>query len=413
MKVSHPLGLVFSFSEGGALASIDTDAVRISMTSASEFSRAGANLFLRKRGPAGVCTALLGAHSPSHYGVTGGQFCARGRWAGLDYACVLQLAPSQLAWRWRVEITNTLDHAIELDLIHVQDVGLKTKSSGLVNESYVSQYLERRVFEHGQYGSVVCCRQNMKEAGGNPWLMLASVNGALAASTDGLQFYGRTFRATGEPEALGEGRLAGELSGEASVVALQERPFVLQPGAVHVSAFVASYQPDHPEASSEADLQRLPTLVAAFADPVEIEVKARVPQAELLRAPLLQAEDLTPAELEDLFGSDRRHAERADGQLLSFFSDGPRHVVLRAKELQVDRPHGHIMQANVGYAPDERIMSTTAFACGVFHSHLTQGNTNFNTLLSVCTQPSAASLEGQRIIVQSERGAYLLGVPSA
>ena len=24
-------------------------------------------------------------------------------------------------------------------------------------------------------------------------------------------------------------------------------------------------------------------------------------------------------------------------------------------------------------------MSTTAFACGVFNSHLTQGNTNFNT----------------------------------
>ena len=38
-----------------------------------------------------------------------------------------------------------------------------------------------------------------------------------------------------------------------------------------------------------------------------------------------------------------------------------------------------------GYVPDESIMSTTAFAFGVFNSHLTQGNTNFNVLLSICT----------------------------
>ena len=61
------------------------------------------------------------------------------------------------------------------------------------------------------------------------------------------------------------------------------------------------------------------------------------------------------------------------------------HVVLRAKEILADRPHAHIMQAKSGFVPDENIMSTTCFAFGVFNSHLTQGNTNFNVLLSVCT----------------------------
>ena len=71
---------------------------------------------------------------------------------------------------------------------------------------------------------------------------------------------------------------------------------------------------------------------------------------------------------------------------------------MHAKEILVDRPHGHIMQANAGLMPDENIMSTTSFAYGVFNSHLTQGNTNFNTLLSVCSsQFNLARETGQRI----------------
>ena len=46
-------------------------------------------------------------------------------------------------------------------------------------------------------------------------------------------------------------------------------------------------------------------------------------------------------------------------------------MVLRAKEILADRPHGHIMQAKAGYEADENIASTTPFAFGDFNSHLT------------------------------------------
>ena len=79
-----------------------------------------------------------------------------------------------------------------------------------------------------------------------------------------------------------------------------------------------------------------------------------------------------------------------------------------------DRPHAHIMQARAGYVPDESIMSTTCFAFGVFNSHITQGNTNFNVLLSVCTsQFNLAPETGQRILLEVDGRRYLLGVPSA
>jgi 1,2-beta-oligoglucan phosphorylase len=416
MIVRNPPGLVFSFSDGGALRSVEVGPIRISMKPSSLFAHAGANLYLRKRGIHAAYTPLLGPRSPSHFHLSDGSFAATGSWAGLDYECSLQLAPSQLAWQWRIRVDSKLDHAVELDLLYVQDVGLKTIAAGLVNEYYVSQYLERRVLEDERHGSVVCCRQNMAEAEGHPWLMLACAGRAVSASTDGSQFYGKTFRSTGEPEALHADKLAGELSGEASVVALQAEPFTLGAAASHTSGFVASYLPDHPQASSKADLQRLPELLRSFVEGPPRSAMAAHPGAARDRfrsARLLPAEDLTRTELVEFFGSGWSHLEEAGSQLLSFFAEGPRHVALRAKEALVDRPHGHIMQANAGFLPDEGIMSTTAFACGVFSSHLTQGNTNFNTLLSVCTQPATPNLDGQRVLVQLDGAEYLLGVPSA
>lgn len=416
MKVTNAQGLVFAFQDDGSVGSIEVEPIRIGLRPPTPFARAGTNLYLRKRGPACDFSALLGPDSPSRFRVSDSGFEARGSWAGLDYELSLQPASAQLAWRWQLRVTSHLDQPTELDLIYVQDVGLRANSPGLVNEHYVSQYLERRIFQDARHGAVVCCRQNMRESVGFPWLMLASADRAIAASTDGLSFHGRTFRATGEPEALRAGTLGGELSGESSIVALQQQPFTLNESQSHTSAFVVLYLPDHPQASSEADLQRLPALLGAFAahsqPTAASELRTATPD-RFARAPLLAAEDLTAAELTELFGSERRHREEVDGQLLSFFSDGPKHVVLRAKELRVDRPHGHIMQAACTYVPDERIMSTTAFACGVFNSHVTQGNTNFNTLLSVCTQPATPALEGQRIFVQLDGAEYLLGVPSA
>ena len=406
MKIENPLGLVFTFS-GGAVRSVEVDPTRIGLR-----PQATANIYLRVRGSSIVYTPLLGPDSPSEFRAADGGVEARGVWNGLSYVCSLQLASAQLAWRWQVRVESRLDQPVEVDLIYVQDVGLRAAGAGLVNEYYVSQYIERRVFEDPRHGSVVCCRQNMKESVGHPWLMIACAERAESASTDGLSFYGPTYRSTGEPEALRADELQGELAGESSIVALQAAPCVVAPGQTHTCTFVALFLPDHAQASSDSDLLRLGALVRGFADvaPTSSAVASTSPAPSRR---LLPAEDLTQAELVEFFGSDWRHREEVDGRLLSFSTDGPKHVVLRAKEARVDRPHGHILQAHAGFVPDERVVSTTAFACGVFNSHLTQGNTNFNTLLSVCTNPVVPALEGQRVFVQLEEGEYLLGVPSA
>lgn len=425
MKIKNSLGLSVDFLDNGSVRTIEADPIRISLREASPFSGSAANIWLRKRGSTFAFRPLFGPGSESRY-TSGSNFCSSaGRWDGLDYECTLRLSEKSLSWEWSVCLQNNSGAGCELDLVYVQDAGLKSISPGLVNEYYVSQYIERRILADDTHGAVICCRQNMKEAGGNPWLMIASANSAYAACTDGMLFYGRTFRGTGIPEGLLADRLGGEYAGESSVVALQETPFDLPAGGRHRSAFVATFLHNHPPATSDHDLDRLPGLIREFETDhsaggdvtpetgkgVEWTARAR----NLFDNPdFLPAEDLSDGDLETFFGKERGHCETFSEKLLSFFDADNNHVVLRAKESLADRPHGHIMQAATGYLPDERIMSTTAFAFGVFNSHVTQGNTNFNNLLSVCnSQFNLSSETGQRIFVEIDGRFRLLGVASA
>jgi cellobiose phosphorylase len=417
MKISNSIGLSAGFLNNGLVSAFDADPVKISLRTSSIYSGGSANIWLRKRGGQIEYRPLMGPGSDTRFRAGNNHFRVVGSWDGLEYECLLQLSAKSLSWKWSVDILNNSGEGQMLDLIYVQDIGLRVAGAGPVNEYYVSQYLERRILEDPVYGSVICCRQNMKEAGGHPWVMIACVNGAVAASTDGMQFYGRTYRQSGIPEGVVSDRLGGEYAGESSVAALQEVAFELPAGARHRSAFMAKFLRNHRPATSLSDLNRLSVLLREFARQNVTEdtgywVK---PVTSLFNHPdFLQAEELNEAELDRFFGSERRHSEIYGGKLISFFSGDNNYIMLREKESLADRPHGHIMQAAAGFTPDERIMSTTAFAFGVFNSHLTQGNTNFNTLLSVCNSQFNLSPEtGQRIFVEIDGKFRLLGVPSA
>lgn len=408
MKIKSTNGLEIQFLENGAVKSIEAGPVRINLKPASFLSDPGTNLFLRKRGNVPGFHPLTDPGSGSRFLVADGNYISTGSWEGLDYECRLVLDDKRMNWQWQVEVKNNSGEPCELDMVYLQDIGLKPVNAGLLNEYYVAQYLERLIFNDEDFGKVVICRQNMKDATGHPWVMIACRNGAESACTDGMQFYGKTYRETGIPEGLISGSLGGEYAGESPVVAVQERPFVLDPGETHRSVFLGIYLPDHPGASAAADLKML-----RLPDEMGFRPKGTPSLGTPSLFPLLPVTDLTETEIEYLFGKDRQHAEIVDDKLLSFFS-GNNHIILKNKEILADRPHGHIMQAKAGLVPDEEIMATTAFAFGVFNSHISQGNTNFNVLLSICTsQFNQARESGQRIIVEIEGKKYLLGVPSA
>jgi 1,2-beta-oligoglucan phosphorylase len=185
------------------------------------------------------------------------------------------------------------------------------------------------------------------------------------------------------------------------------------------NAAPAWFEEDHPAATSSADLafvdQALALPEAGLMKDRSVETSGTQPAATLFSArPLLISLDLSEAEIAALFGSDLREVERENDWVLSFFTGMHRHVVLKAKELSVVRPHGHIVRTGNGLTPDEASLTSTMWMAGVFNSMLTQGHVSINRFLS--TTRSYLSLlraNGQRIFVELKDGYSLLDVPSA
>lgn len=418
MKIENRKGLCFNFLKNGSVKNIQSEEVNISLKNATVFSKLGTNIYLRKENN-GVYEhkAIMGSDSECLFAIEESQFRLRGEWDGIEYTCSLQLSEKSASWQWRIVTKNTTQDSLSLDLIYVQDVGLRPISNALVNEYYVSQYLDRQIFKDKDYGDVICCRQNFSEGIGNPWLMLFCDNYAMSASTDGIQFFGNSFKKSNVPKALFENRLQGECSAELAVLALQEKPFELSVNDSHITTFSGTYIGHHPEETSQKDLNLISSIRAEF------ESESLFQNNEKLRSAggnifnhtaLFPAEDLTRSDIYHFFGNNLRNIEEKEGEMLSFFYKENYHVVLKAKECLVDRPHGHIMQAKMNLTPDEDMMSTTTYAYGVFNSHMTQGNTNYNRFLSICS--SQFNLEpqtGQRIFVELDKKKYILGVPSA
>ena len=416
MEISNSKGLKIRFLNNGTIQDILAGKIKINLKSATGNDFPGSQLFLRIKGDTTAYHPLLGPKSSSKFIIVDNIFISEGTFNGLDYQVALQLSESDFAYKWTVNVSNNTRSKAEVDVVMLQEVGLKNNSDGLVNEYYVAQYIERIILKDKMNGNVLCCRQNTKEATGHPWFLLASGGKAQSAATDGLQFFGNSYRTTGIPEGLVNDSLGGDMAGESPIVSLQEKPVQVKAGASHIFTFYGYYKDNHPEATSENDLKILEDLPSLFSQilPGAKASKWKDSQTNLFhQAPLWQSDDLTGTEVETYFGKKLRHKEQIDGQLLSFFYED-KHVVLKEKENLTDRPHAHILQAQMSETPTEKTMSTTCFATGVFNSHISQGNTNFNVLLSVNTSPFNTALDtGQRIFVRMDEQYYLLGMPSA
>lgn len=416
MKITNKSGLFFEFLKNGSLKNIEAENIKINLKSGTLFSKDIANIYIRKLGKIIEFKPLLGTKSNSEFMVSDNQLIVKGNWENIEYTCVLQLSEIEFAWKWNIEITNNSAENLELDLVYFQEIGLKTSNENLVNELYVSQYLERIILEDETHGKVLACRQNTKEKTGYPWLMLASGNCAKSALTDGKQFYGNSYRATEIPEALLLSEFQGNLAGESPIVSLQEEPFSLNVGGKKQVEFFGIFNTNHVNATSAEDLVLLKNIQNNFVErPLGIVKNFSLPEKNLFAdSKFLEVKDIDEAEISKFFGKENLHMEMNDGKWLSFFTKENHHVISKQKEILVDRPHAHILQAKIGFNPDENVMSSTCFATGVFNSHISQGNTNFNVFLSVNTSQYNTILEsGQRIFVKIEDQYYLLGIPSA
>lgn len=417
-RIANPVGLSIELNTNGSIRRMDHGDIMLNLFLGTEAEGGLANIHLRRLGNRMETIPLLGPGSLASYDVDQRGLFGAGQWGDLAFRLRLVLAESATAWFWHVELENTGNAAITCDLIHTQDVGLAHYGAIRLNEFYVSQYVDHTPLEHPKQGCVVASRQNQSMGGRCPWTLIGSLGRAVAYATDALQFHGLATRAGGKPIALSTGLPAKRLQHEHSLVAIQDAPITLAPGAKACSGFFGWFIADKQTATSADDAKLIDAALAlpeAIAPKWPSAVGTVRPAASLFTsAPLLATLPLDEAEVTKHFGAERRQVERQEGELFSFFTGAPSHVVLKAKELQVLRPHGHLLRSGGALVPDESALTSTAWMNGVFHSMVTQGHVSINRFLSTChTYLGLFRSHGQRVFVELAGQWQLLDVPSA
>ncbi len=336
----------------------------------------------------------------------------------MHHRLTLWLHPRECLWLWRLEITNERAADLSADAVLVQDLGLADRGFLMNNEAYASQYIDHHVAHAAALGPVVMSRQNLAQGGSHPWILHACLEGAAGFATDALQVFGPAYRDADRIGCDGDGDLPNaRLQHEVACVALQSRRVVLQPGSSHAWTFVGLYEPNHTDASSDADLAKIALAEAALGEFATCDVALSAPVRSIVQdAQPLAADVMSEEEIAGRYPV-RTHEEHRQGRLLSFFvPEGVhnRHVVLRDKERQVARRHGTLLRSGQGMLPDEATMCATGWMHGVFGAQLTIGNTSFHKLFSVSRDPyNITRASGLRILVEIDAAWRLLAVPSA
>ena len=372
-------------------------------------------LYLRVRAPEQVVAEIVGPGADVAFAAAADRFIWTGETGGLRHAVTLWLHPERGLWLWTVALSAGL-HPVQCDAILVQDIGLGNDGFVMNNEAYASQYIDHHVVRHPTCGPVVLSRQNLPQGSGHPWVAHGCLDGAAGFATDAIQLLGPRNRDAVQIDA--ERDLPGAvLQHEVACPMIQSSLATIEPGGQVYLTFFGLFEPDHPDASGDADLARIDAALEAAQDFVARTADPCAPVRSILQdAPAVVTQTLDTTAITARY-PERKHEERLDGRLASFFvPDGVhnRHVVLRDKELTVVRRHGTILRTGQGMLLDEATLCATCWMHGVFASLLTIGNTSFHRLFSAARDPyNLVRSGGLRILIDAGAGWELLGVPSA
>jgi cellobiose phosphorylase len=376
-----------------------------------------ARIYIRTGGPTALVTQVLGPSAKIQFGAGEDRFVWAGESAGVRHRLTLWLHPRDNIWLWHLDICNERDDELWGDAVLVQDIGLGQRAFLMNNEAYASQYIDHHVSLDARLGPVVMSRQNLAQHGRHPWVLHGCLDGAAGFATDAMQFFGPAYRDAGSIGCdHGDDLPNQRLQHEAACVSIQTRRVILKAGSSAAWTFVGVYEPNHPEASSDADLGKIELAQRAFREFAPREVMLCAPvQSVVQDAQPVVADAMSDEELARYYP--QRSHEEDDGRLLSFFIPDTahnRHVVLRDKERIVPRRHGTLVRTGQGMLPDEVTMCATCWMHGVFGAQLTLGNTSFHKLFSVSRDPyNVIRANGLRILVEIAGAWRQLSVPSA
>lgn len=405
-KLIESPALRFEFLDSGDVRRItDGQNIMINQLVGNLLDGSASNLFLRIYQPDGfLSTKLCGLDSPSYFYIDNNASHFVGTFEGVSYHVVLDVVEHH--WFYRVQLTALTP--VKVDVIYGQDIGIASVWSVRNNEAYCGQYIDHKVFTT-ETGPVVAFRQNQ----GNPhYLEVGGLTPISSYSTDGFQFYGKSYKLTDKIEALDKESLENSIyQYEFTYSALQSEAIELH--GTSLVAFYGSFVKDHPDVITS--LQPHDDIIRQFKLLTAIEKIADgtrfIPHVSPLK--VYAAPEFSAHELHHFFPQ-RTHEEFDGNTLLSFFLPDHQHVVLPAKEIRVERPHGSvIITGNNNYLKRDELASTT-YMYGVFGSQVVTGNSSFTRLTSNTRNPlNTQKISGMRMYIKRDGHYVLLTMPSA
>lgn len=400
--------------QNGAISQIIDDGIMVNQVKGNALDGSLNNIYLRIKSATTESwdyQPLMGPQANNKVKYSTNTVVWQGNFQQVDYVVKLLLADD--AWFWQIKLTSV--HECIADLTYVQDLGLGEEGFVASNEAYASQYLDHFISRQ-DHAIDIATRQNQMQQNGYPYLQEGSLGELSSFSTDGIQFFGTSYRQTNEPEAMKQLNLANKnYQYEMGLTALRTKLITVGPN-VSETVFYAAFKSDQPNAnqtllvSNQTVRQAYQTACAQEVVPTKLLVMTQ--PAVTIGKPLAGAE-LTTAECQKLFPV-QSQVETQDDQVLSFFTSNNAHVVLPSKEIRQQRQTGNIILAGRTINPGTPLLAATQFMSGIFQSHIVFGNTNMNILETNVRDPyNLFKVTGTRIYLKIADQYRLLGLPSA
>lgn len=401
-------GTIVSFIETGDLYEIQNEEIMINQLHGNTLDGSCNQLYLRIHDENGIHSIpMIGSNSTSAFHPNDEQFTWIGEYLGVSYQVDFLLAPSGI-WFWQVSLKGA---GQKVDVIYGQDIGNATQGAVQSNEAYMSQYVDHHITKENDT-IVVSSRQNQPQNGKFPVVEQGSLNRLVGFSTDGYQFFGREYKETNQPKALTKKTLANEVyQYEFAYIALQTEQYDLSDKETLV-VFYGTTVPNQESVIkaplvSKTDIQKSYDALK-FTKLSEEKILSKKQLGEPITG-----ETLSEKERNTLFPQ-QNLVEKVAGNVVSFFTDDYHHVVLKEKEVAMERAHGHILLSGTDLTVDKPLLSTTVYMYGLFNSQIVLGNTSMNKLMSNSRNSlNIMKQSGQRIYLKGDNQWRILTMPSA
>ena len=376
---STPIGtgsLTFNILESGDIQSITKEHLQVNQFRGNLVDGTVANIYLRiKDSNEYHYTRLIGIQSPSRIAIIDNTVFYIGEFKSISYT--LRLSVIDDTWFYDLDLFNR-GNPVEIDVFYGQDVSLAGPGA---NEAYASHYIDHKVFEN-EHGFVIRSRETQSHT---TFLKIGSFNKTIGYITDGFQFFGLDYKFSNKPEALTAKQLPNIVyQYEFAYPTLQTETINLTKVAkiTFYGIFKNREVNDENGRALQDEIKENYNQVKPTDEKFELtKIDRRIDFDQTVNG-----EHLTSQEIDSIWPN-RLHEEKASGELISFFDDSKNHIVLKAKEALVERPHGHIILNGDNNYIKENPIATTSFMCGIFNSQVVVGNTSFNKMISNVRNP--------------------------